>query len=327
MKGFQLQSKLKKYFSWRNAILFFLPTFLCSLLVSLSIVNRITIEKIQTLRVLSLPFSLSSPALYPVVRSILGVHAFSDSLDLVHISAKSAVVIDDNSKVLLYAKNPTLRFSMASTVKIMTALVGLEYYKSNDILEVKTSDVYGTVVGLAQSEHFTFQDLLYAMLLPSGNDAAFAIAQNYAGGLEAFVEAMNEKARNLHLLNTHFSDPAGLIDDGDYTTVVDLARLASKAMQNPTLAQIVSERYKTIRNIEGSRAYTLENLNKLLGIDGVTGIKTGFTDEAGGVLVTSKTEKGHRLIIVVMKSEDRFLDTRKLLSQFSENIIYSPIHQ
>jgi D-alanyl-D-alanine carboxypeptidase (penicillin-binding protein 5/6) len=137
---------------------------------------------------------------------------------------------------------------------------------------------------------------------------------------------MNAKAKALELNNTHYADPAGLLDDGDYTTPFDMARLASFAVQNKILKMIVGTKEKTIWDKTGTLVYNLANLNKLLGIDGVNGVKTGYTEEAGQVLVTSKEEKGKTVIIVVMGSEDRFMDTAKLLDLVSNNLTYLSIH-
>src|SRR3989344_5258334 len=243
-----------------------------------------------------------------------------------NISAKAAVVIDKDSGVVIYAKNENLRFSPASTTKIMTALTALDYFKLTDILEVKRIANEGSILGLIKGEKMTFLDLLYAMLLPSANDAAFVIAQNYPGKESGFVEKMNQKAKLLGLNNTHFQDPAGLLDQDDYTTPLELARLASVSLDNKIFSQIVSTKYKFISDISGINTYSLLNRNKLLGIDGISGIKTGFTDEAGGVLVSSKSENGHTLIIVVMRSEDRFGDTLALTSYVSDNLTYLSIH-
>lgn len=241
------------------------------------------------------------------------------------ISAQGAFILDDESKVALFQKNENLRFSMASTTKIMTALVALENYKMDDVLTVNVGKVDGVTVGFTQGEKIRFEDMLYAMLLPSGNDAAVILAQNYPQGEKAFVAAMNKKAKDLHLVDTHFADSSGLLDDGDYTTVRDLARLASVALQNPVFAKVVSTRSKTISNLEGTKTYELHNLNRLLGENGVSGVKTGFTDEAGGVLVTAVSKQGKRLIVVVMKSQDRFSDTQKLLSFIRQNLEHQTI--
>lgn len=242
------------------------------------------------------------------------------------ISAKAVVVMDKDSKVVLFSKNPNLLFSMASTTKIMTALVALDYFKMKDILTVKTENVEGVNVGFEAGEQFFFEDILYAMLLPSGNDAALILAQNYPDGENAFIQKMNEKAKLLHLTHTNFADSIGLEDSRDYTTPLDLARLTSIALENKEFAKIVSTKLWEITNVTGKNKYLLRNLNKLLGIQGVNGVKTGYTTEAGQVLVTSKKEGDHTLIIVVMDSTDRFFDTSKLLYEMSENINYLSIH-
>lgn len=239
-----------------------------------------------------------------------------------YVSAHAALVMEDNSKVALFAKNPNNRFPTASTAKIMTALVSLEYFKPQSILHVVSDRVEGTVVGIRKGETFYFEDLLYGMMLPSGNDAAFAIAENYPGGVPAFVKKMNEKAALLHLVNTRYVDPAGLDDTGNFTTAFDLANLSSYALKNSQLATVASTKQKVIRTIDGKKRYEISNLNRLLGINGVTGLKTGFTQVAGGVLATSKLEKGHTFLIVVMKSQDRFYDTEALLSLVTNNIDY-----
>jgi D-alanyl-D-alanine carboxypeptidase len=238
------------------------------------------------------------------------------------ISAESAIILDRGSQVILFSKNSQLRFSMASTTKIMSAMIALSHYKSNDILTIKRSYVPGSGLNLYEGEKFRFIDLIYAMLLPSANDAAQAIADNYPGGSDAFVEQMNIMAKKLHLTNTHYSDPVGLDDDGDYSTVVDMSRLASYAISNPEFVEVTSTKYKTIADVNFTRQYPLANTNELLGIDGVTGIKTGTTEGAGQVLVTSVVKNHHTYIIVVMESDDRFGDTSMLLNFIDGNVKY-----
>jgi len=316
MKDSKKQKKKSKEESKYQQFTPFLPlTLFFTVLISLFVLNANIQRQIEKRGILVNPVSSFSPSFYPILKEPI-----SSS-----ISAKSALIMDDESKVVLFSKNKDVRFSMASTVKIMTALVALDYYRMDDVLTVLDNNISGVKVGFQTGEKIRFEDLLYAMLLPSGNDAALIIAQNYPGGMEIFVEVMNEKAKDLYLFSTHFSDSAGLKDDGDYTTVIDLARLASTAVKNKTFANIVSTKYKEISNIDGSRGYELRNLNRLLGINGVDGIKTGFTDEAGGVLVTSALQDGHTLIIVVMKSQDRFLDTETLLSSLKGNLTFLPI--
>lgn len=274
-----------------------------------------------------LDFEISSNLNYPKVlgeaSSITSDYPILRTKIFPQISASGAIIMDSDSKVVLFSKNPDLRFSTASTAKIMTALTALDYFKQSDILTVKEASPEGSVLGLKAGEKLTFENLLYGMLLPSANDAAFAIAQNFSSQ-QNFVGQMNINASKFNLYNTHYEDPAGLEDDGDYTTPLDLARLASIAVKNPIFAQIVSTKQKTIADL-GGNIYKLNNLNKLLGFDGVDGVKTGTTEGAGQVLVTSKVDNGHTIIIVVMGSEDRYLDTQKLLSAISGNITYLPI--
>ncbi|MEK7186171.1 MAG: hypothetical protein AAB675_02305 [Patescibacteria group bacterium] len=241
------------------------------------------------------------------------------------ITAQAALIIDKESKVVLYEKNKNLRFSPASTTKIMTALVGLDNYKLDDVLEVKDTITEGSVLGLFKGQRITFGNLLYAMMLPSANDAATAIAQNYPGGENKFIDKMNEEVKKMRLKNTHFDDPAGLLDKSGFTTAIELSNIASIALDNKIFAKVVSTPQKHIYDDSGF-PYFILNKNKLLGIEGVNGIKTGFTEEAGDVLVTSRNHNDHTLIIVVLRSQDRFADTYELLRLInSENLTYLPI--
>ena len=156
-------------------------------------------------------------------------------------------------------------------------------------------------------------------MVPSGNDAAYMLAQNYPGGREQFVKRMNEKTRELKLENTHFVDPAGFEND-NYTTAFNLARLASFAMEDKVFRKIVATKEKIVYDSSGKIVHELKNLNELLGINGVNGIKTGFTEEAGGVLVTSVEQGGKEYIIVVLNSTDRFEDTQAIIINAIKNI-------
>jgi D-alanyl-D-alanine carboxypeptidase (penicillin-binding protein 5/6) len=294
----------------------FLPLVLLCVCLVLFLTAYLSKIWINQNTILHIPFNTSPEAKMPIIKTEF----------VPVISATGAIIMDADSKVVLYAKNPNIKSSTASTAKIMTALTALDYFKPTDILTVKEATSDGSVLGLLQNERMTFENLLYAMLLPSANDAALAISQNYPGGEQAFMQAMNDKAKILELFNTHYMDPAGLLDQGDYTTPFDMARLASFAVQNNEIKKIVATREKVISDLTGSNVYDLKNLNILLGQDGVNGVKTGYTEEAGQVLVTSKEEKGKTIIIVVMKSEDRFADTEKLLDLVTNNLTYLSIH-
>lgn len=303
------QNFFKKYEV--DLILALIPLILLGILFTLITINT-HIQK-----------SISDNSLRPVESSIqMNPYPFISEVTMPTLSAQAAIITDADSQVILFSKNPQLRFSMASTTKIMTALTGLDYFQDKSILTVQTFGVEGSSLGLQVGERFYFEDLLYMMLLPSANDAAVAIADNYPGGREAFVAKMNEKAQSLHLENTHFADPTGLDDDGDYTTVVDMARLASYAIKNKKFAKVTGTREKLVSNVDYTRQYPLTNLNKLLGTEGVTGIKTGTTEGAGEVLVTSTVANGHTFIIVVMNSTQRFIDTKALLTFITDNVQY-----
>lgn len=297
-------------------IFFLLPIFLFTIFLIIFIFDLALKVWVDRNKVLENPISTNLEFKYPILKTEF----------LPKVSASGAIVMDANSKIVLYSKNPSIRFSPASTTKLMTALVGSTYFKPQDILTVKIATKEGSILGLYQGEQMTFENLIYSMLLPSANDAAFAIAENYSGGVSSFVEAMNKKAQVLKLINTHYGDPAGLLDSEDFTTPFDLARLASFAVQNPLIKNAVATKDKYITDASGNTVYHLENLNKLLGIDGINGVKTGYTQEAGEVLVTSKLEKGNTIIIVVMGSADRFLDTQKLLDLVNNNLTYLSIH-
>jgi serine-type D-Ala-D-Ala carboxypeptidase (penicillin-binding protein 5/6) len=305
-----------KFFKKKRAHILYTLAFLCLfILLSGAFFDLILRFYIFEKKVSDLPFEIVSKQ-YPVFKSPINPD----------VSAKAVVIMDKDSKTVLFSKNPNLLFSMASTTKIMTALVSLDYYKMDDVLTIKTEQVEGVNVGFKIGEKVLYKDVLYAMLLPSGNDAALAIAENYPGGKDAFIRKMNEKVKSLNLNNTNFADSIGLEDSRDYTTPLDLARLASAALENEVFSKIVATKVWEISNTTGENKYLLTNLNKLLGIQGVNGVKTGYTTEAGQVLVTSKKEEGRSLIIVVMDSQDRFYDTSRLLDQISGNISYLSIH-
>lgn len=254
-----------------------------------------------------LPFPTPVPAPYPENKT--GVYPGYE------ITASGVVVFDVESGVTLYARNSESLLYPASTTKIMTALVAFEKYGLDDVVTVKTVANSGAVMGLVPGEQITVENLLYGALVQSGNDAAWALAEHYSGGVEEFVKAMNEKAQSLHLTNTHFTNPAGYDDSDHKTTAMDLTRLAAFALTNRTIARIVGIPQITISDVTHTRFHPLTNVNTLLGkIPGVAGIKTGWTEEAGENLVTLIERDGHRVITVVLKSRNRFADTESLIN-------------
>ena len=269
---------------------------------------------IQLETVSPLSFPIPSPADYPMLTEKISPP----------ISAEAAIVMDAQSQVIIYSKNPQLRFSPASTTKLMTALTGFQYFHPSDILEIKAANVEPVIVGFLQGQRVRFIDLLYGMLVPSGNDAALAISQNYPGGEDAFITQMNKNALLFHLVNTHYGDPIGLTDDETYTTVIDLARLTSIALANSQIRQIVGTKYTSISTVDGT-VFPLKSTNILLGEDGVMGVKTGYTEGAREVLVSSVVRGSHTFIIIVMRSDDRFADTETLIHDVVDHVNFVSI--
>lgn len=254
-----------------------------------------------------LPFATPKPAPYPINNT--GVYPGYE------ITAEGVVVYDLDSATTLYGRNAEVLLSPASTTKIMTALVALEHFDLEDVVTVTTVANSGAVMGLIPGEQITVENLLYGALIQSGNDAAWAIAEHFDGGVEKFVAAMNAKAGELHLENTHFTNPVGYDDPNHKMSAIDLTRLAAYALTNKTIAKIVAIPQITISDIAHTRFHPLTNVNALLGkIPGVAGIKTGWTEEAGENLVTLVERSGHRVILVVLKSQNRFSDTEQLIN-------------
>lgn len=214
-------------------------------------------------------------------------------------SAKAAVVLEPLTGTLLYAKDPDLPLPEASTTKIMTALLILETVPLTDTVTVSenAAAVEGSQLGLKAGDALSVRDLLYILMLKSGNDAAVALAEHAAGNTAAFAERMNGKAAQLGLNGTHFQNPHGLPDDSHYTTARDLATLTAYAMKNKTFRALVSTR-KVKLDYHG---LALVNSNRLLyTCDGACGVKTGFTKKAGRCLVSAAERNGITLICVTL---------------------------
>lgn len=229
------------------------------------------------------------------------------------LSAQSALVIDIDSGISLYEKNPDKPLLPASTTKIITALVAMDSLPDDLIIEIKLGKVEGQKMGLTNGEKISVNDLLYGLLVYSANDAAEALAQAYPGGREAFIDAMNEKARALHLSNSTFNNPTGLDGNGHYTTARDLTRVSQVAMRLPRFSEIVGTKEKVVRSVNGV-VHKLFNINELLGkVRGVLGVKTGWTENARENLVTYVERDGKKVMIVLLASQDRFGETTELI--------------
>ncbi len=242
--------------------------------------------------------------------------------------AKSMVVIEASSGRVLYQKNCNEQRAMASTTKIMTAYVAIkncidldEKFKVDD----RSVGIEGTSLYLRKDEEKTMRELLYGLMLPSGNDAAVAIACRIAGSPEKFVELMNEEVENLGLKNTNFANPHGLDEKNHYTSAYDLAIITAEAMKNETFREIVGTKNVKINGNQEVKTKSLQSKNKLLwNMEGCEGVKTGFTDNAYRCFVASAKRDDMRLICVVLNCGPMFEEAERLLNKgFEEYKLYN----
>ncbi len=220
--------------------------------------------------------------------------------------------MDAQTGRILYEKDADQRALIASTTKIMTALLICEQCNVLDRMRIpkEAVGIEGSSMYLREGEILTIQELLYGLMLQSGNDAAVALAIYCAGTVEGFAQMMNDKAHRLGMTGTHFENPNGLDSPGHYSTAQDMAILASYAMENPIFAQTVSTKTVSVAK------RTLRNHNKLLWrVEGADGVKTGFTKAAGRILVSSVTRQGRRLITVTLNDPNDWLDHQSLVEQ------------
>ncbi len=234
--------------------------------------------------------------------------------DTVEIFAGGVMLMDACTHKVLYAKNAHEKLPMASTTKIMTAILAIETGKLDALVTVpkEAYGVEGSSMYLRLGEKISLRDLVYGLMLVSGNDAAIAIAINVGGSIAGFAALMNEKAKELGAHNTHFVTPNGLHDVEHYTTAYDLALIASYAMQNETFREIVGTTY--YRTVTGEVTRTVKNKNKILWeYEGGNGVKTGYTMAAGKCLVFSAERNGVELVGVVLNCPDMFPAAKRLL--------------
>jgi len=235
------------------------------------------------------------------------------------ISAEGVYIADLASFTPVFERNSNKLLYPASTAKIITALVVTDIFKPTDVIVVnkqitKADQPDWQLMGLVTGEKMTIENLLYGILVYSANDAAFTLADSY--GYDKFIEKMNEKAASLGMRNSHFKNPIGIDDYEQLTTSHDLALAARALLNNPYLAKFVSTKEITISDVDYKYFHRLNNVNELLGkVVGIGGLKTGYTELAGQNLVSFYKKNGNQYIIVVLKSLDRFEDT-KILTQW-----------
>lgn len=213
------------------------------------------------------------------------------------VYARSAILIEIETGRVLYEKQADLKIPMASTTKIMTAMIVLERAKLDDIVTVskKAASTEGSSMKLKEGEQLTVMGLLYGLMLKSGNDAAVALAEHVAGNIKDFCAIMNDKAKIIGANNTNFVTPHGLDHDNHYTTASDLALITCEALKNSTFREIIATKYITIDG------HTLSNINNLLyANNGIDGVKTGFTQKAGRCIVITAERDGMRIVGVIL---------------------------
>ncbi len=244
------------------------------------------------------------------------------------VTAQGAYIIDLNSATSVFARKEHQSFLPASTTKVITALTAFDYFDLDSVLTVKRIMSEGQTVDFVIGEKLTFENLLYAILVHSGNDAAYVIADNYPGGEKVFIEAMNKKAESIGMKNSHFENPAGLDRFGQHSSPFDLVLAGRSLLNNKRLANMVSIKNITITDVDFTHFHRLSNVNELLGeLPGVGGLKTGYTIDAGENLITLYKSNGHEFLLVIMKSEDRFEDTRNIINWLETNIDYIQIRE
>ena len=241
----------------------------------------------------------------------------SNVSELPKTNSRRYIVYDRISKSMIIGKNADIKSAMASTTKIMTTIVILEKSDLDETVTVsaKAGGTGGSRLGLKKGDKASVRDLLYGLMLRSGNDAAVALAEHVGGSVKEFAELMNEKAAELGLTNTHFVTPHGLDDANHYTTALELAKLTDYAMDNEIFAKIVGTKLTTI--YINNQPRQINNTNELLGVlNGVVGVKTGFTNNAGRCLVTETKRNNMDIITIVLGA-----DTKKDRTKDSVNLI------
>jgi D-alanyl-D-alanine carboxypeptidase (penicillin-binding protein 5/6) len=248
--------------------------------------------------------------------TLYGILPAAAAPEPISTNAKAAALIDVQSGRLLYSDNGDKPMKIASLTKIMTAIVAIEQGNLSDMVKTssRAAGKEGSSIFLQKDEEMSLQNLLYGLMLRSGNDAATAIAEHVGGSEEGFVYLMNEKARMLGLSHTHFMNPHGLDANGHYSSANELAKLTAYALKNPVFKEIVKTKVKTAPNPHEDWDYKWRNKNKMLNMyEGADGVKTGYTTQANRCLVSSATRNGQQLAVVTLDDRDDWVDHQRLL--------------
>jgi len=230
------------------------------------------------------------------------------------LSARSALVMDVPSGAILFQKNPHLRLPPASITKMAAAIASLELYPLDEVIRVRREYSVGKTMALVEGERITVKSLIYGLLVHSANDAAYVLAGQSEKRVKNFVNRMNQFIEEIGLTDTHFVNFDGEDDQNHYSTAFDLAHLTRWALENSIFSQAIQTKEVTVWDVSGQIEHKLESTNELLGVlPEIKGVKTGWTPRAGECFVGLVDWDGHQLITVVLGSEDRFLETKKLI--------------
>lgn len=244
----------------------------------------------------------------------------------IYVNAISAIALDCDSKIVLYEKNAYTPIEIASTTKIITALVAIKCGDLNKkiIVSEKAASIRGSEIGLKSGEEITLKELLYGLMLRSGNDAAIAISEGVSGSVDEFLKLMNEYALEIGLLNSNFESPHGLDSTNHYSTAYDLALVTAKAKEIKLFNDIVCSKDIDASEYGFNRSY--HNINKILYLlPNATGVKTGFTGKAGKCLVTSVKIQDREVIIITLNCTPRWKETQKISKYIEENYEYKKL--
>lgn len=244
-------------------------------------------------------------------------------LNSIRVSARNAIALDSKTKQVLFEQNADEIVPMASTTKILTALVAITHGDLDREVTISknAASIRGSKVGYVAGEKIRLRELLYGLMYKSGNDAAIAIAEDIGGSIEGFAKIMNDYAISLGLINSHFESPHGLDSPKHYTCAYDLALLTTKAMESDLFCQICGTKSITRDTSNFTRDYN--NINKILyKIPEANGVKTGYTGQAGKCLVSSVKHEGRNIIIVVLNCSDRWNVTEKIYKYITDNYCF-----
>ena len=233
------------------------------------------------------------------------------------------ILIDATTNAIILSKNKDDKIYPASTTKLVTALTALNIYPLDEELTINQEYKEGQVMGLKLGERITIKSLVNALLVYSANDAAFTLANHHQNSEKGFINEMNSLIQKYGLKNTHFTNYDGIHDDNHYSTAYDLSQIARLAIKNSIITETVKQKNIIVESIDKTIKHELTSTDELLGVvPEIEGLKTGYTEEAGGCFIGLINLNGHYLISVVTQSEDRFGDTKNIIDWAKNNVFW-----